>query len=52
MIDVRSHGVSDAELHRMATIEHRFGLSPLTARDATVQDLSTVFGHGGHGDRD
>jgi phospholipase C len=26
-----------------ATIEHRFGLRPLTARDAHVKDLSTVF---------
>jgi acid phosphatase len=26
-----------------ATIEHRFGLRPLTARDRRVQDLSTVF---------
>jgi hypothetical protein len=28
----------------MATIEHRFGLRPVSARDASVQDLSTVFG--------
>jgi phospholipase C len=28
----------------MATIEHRFGLRPVSPRDARVQDLSTVFG--------
>jgi len=28
----------------MATIEHRFGLPPVSTRDAGVQDLSTVFG--------
>jgi phospholipase C len=33
----------------LATIEHRFGLSPLTSRDAEVNDLSTVFTAGGHG---
>ena len=27
----------------LATIEHRFGLAPLTARDASVRDLATVF---------
>ncbi len=27
----------------LATIEHRFGLAPLTTRDAAVNDLSTVF---------
>jgi len=27
----------------LATIEHRFGLAPLGARDAAVKDLSTVF---------
>jgi acid phosphatase len=27
-----------------ATIEHRFGLDPLTSRDAAVSDLSSVFG--------
>jgi hypothetical protein len=32
----------------MATIEHRFGLRPVTARDAAVQDLSTVFARRGH----
>jgi acid phosphatase len=35
----------------MATIERRFGLRPVTARDAQVQDLSTVFGRRGHGGR-
>jgi hypothetical protein len=28
----------------MATIEHRFGLRPVSPRDAHVQDLTTVFG--------
>ena len=27
----------------LATIEHRFGLPPLTTRDAAVNDLSSVF---------
>ena len=27
----------------MATIEHRFGLPPVTSRDAAVNDLSSVF---------
>ena len=27
----------------LATIEHRFGLAPLTSRDARVKDLSSVF---------
>jgi phospholipase C len=27
----------------MATIEHRFGLKPVSPRDAKVKDLSTVF---------
>jgi acid phosphatase len=35
----------------LATIEHRFGLRPVSARDAAVQDLCTVFAparrHGG-----
>jgi hypothetical protein len=31
----------------MATIEHRFGLPPVSSRDVQVQDLSTVFGGGG-----
>jgi acid phosphatase len=40
----------------MATIEHRFGLPPVSSRDARVNDLSSVFsarephrGHFGHG---
>jgi acid phosphatase len=32
----------------MATIEHRFGLRPVSSRDASVRDLSTVFKHEGH----
>jgi hypothetical protein len=31
----------------MATIEHRFGLPAVSARDGSVQDLSTVFRGGG-----
>ena len=27
----------------LATIEHRFGIPPLSSRDAAVRDLSTVF---------
>ena len=27
----------------LATIEHRYGLAPLTARDAAVNDLSTAW---------
>jgi hypothetical protein len=27
----------------LATIEHRFNLAPLTARDAQVRDLSSVY---------
>jgi phospholipase C len=27
----------------LATIEHRFGIAPLSSRDAVVSDLSTVF---------
>jgi phospholipase C len=39
----------------MATIEHRFGLQPVSSRDAAVNDLSSVFsarephGHDHHG---
>jgi phospholipase C len=37
----------------MATIEHRFGLPPVSTRDAAVNDLSSVFSarepHGHHG---
>jgi acid phosphatase len=29
-----------------ATIEHRYGLRPLSSRDANVEDLSTVFDRG------
>ena len=36
----------------MATIEHRFGLPPVSSRDAAVNDLSSVFSarepHRGH----
>ncbi|HEX5898046.1 MAG TPA: alkaline phosphatase family protein, partial [Solirubrobacteraceae bacterium] len=40
----------------MATIEHRFGLPPVSSRDAAVNDLSSVFsarsaGHHGRWDR-
>jgi acid phosphatase len=41
----------------LSTIEHRFGVDPLTSRDAAVNDLSSVFTargphrHGGHWDR-
>jgi acid phosphatase len=42
----------------MATVEHRFGLPPVSSRDAAVNDLSSVFsarephrGHFGHGRR-
>jgi phospholipase C len=30
----------------MATIERRFGLAPVSSRDAAVNDLSHVFGAG------
>jgi phospholipase C len=34
----------------MATIEHRFGLAPVSSRDAAVRDMSTVFrAHPGNG---
>ena len=39
-IDHASHDTTSI----MATIEHRFGLRPVSPRDAAVQDLSTVFG--------
>ena len=36
----------------MATIEHRFGLAPVSSRDAAVRDMSTVLrarpGNGRH----
>jgi acid phosphatase len=38
-VDHASHDTTSI----MATIEHRFGLRPVTSRDAQVQDLSTVF---------
>ena len=41
-VDHASHDTTSI----MATIEHRFGLRPVSSRDAQVQDLSTVFGHG------
>jgi phospholipase C len=40
-VDHASHDTTSI----MATIEHRFGLRPVSSRDARVQDLSTVFGH-------
>ena len=49
MLAPRLHGsfVTDHAQHDttsiLATIEHRFGLAPLSGRDATVQDLATVF---------
>jgi len=39
-VDHASHDTTSI----MATIEHRFGLRPVSSRDARVQDLSTVFG--------
>jgi acid phosphatase len=36
----------------LATIEKRFGLAPLSTRDAAVQDLSSVFAAKGPGDDD
>jgi phospholipase C len=39
-VDPASHDTTSI----MATIEHRFGLRPVSARDASMQDLSTVFG--------
>jgi len=39
-VDHASHDTTSI----MATIEHRFGLRPVSSRDAAVQDLSTVFG--------
>ena len=32
----------------MATIEHRFGLAPVSSRDAAARDMSTVFQAHGH----
>ncbi len=39
VVDSTSHDTTSI----LATIEHRFGLTPLGSRDAAVQDLSTVF---------
>jgi phospholipase C len=39
IVDHASHDTTSV----LATIEHRFGLDPLTSRDAAVQDLSTAF---------
>ena len=39
-VDHASHDTTSI----MATIEHRFGLRPVAARDRRVKDLSTVFG--------
>jgi phospholipase C len=40
-VDHASHDTTSI----MATIEHRFGLPPVSSRDADVQDMSTVFKH-------
>jgi phospholipase C len=39
VIDHTQHDTSSI----LATIEHRYGLAPLTPRDAAVNDLSSVF---------
>jgi acid phosphatase len=44
-VDHASHDTTSI----MATIEHRFGLRPVSARDARVQDLSSVFSAAGAG---
>jgi hypothetical protein len=38
-VDHASHDTTSV----VATIEHRFRLRPVSSRDASVQDLSTVF---------
>jgi acid phosphatase len=52
---LRGHALVDHASHDttsiMATIEHRYGLKPVSSRDASVKDLSTVYaahqmGHG------
>jgi acid phosphatase len=43
-VDSASHDTTSI----MATIEHRFGLRPVSSRDASVKDLSTVFKHDDH----
>jgi phospholipase C len=52
VVDDTSHDTTSI----LATIEHRFGLKPLTTRDAAVKDMFSVFsakgpqqGHGRHG---
>jgi len=40
VVDNTSHDTTSI----VATIEHRFGLAPLSTRDAQVADLSSVFG--------
>ena len=44
---IKRHFVVDSTEHDttsiLATIEHRYGLAPLSSRDAAVNDLSTVF---------
>jgi acid phosphatase len=45
VVDGASHDTTSI----MATIEHRFGLKPVSSRDAAVQDLSTVWGAGAAG---
>src|SRR5262249_58116809 len=39
VVDHASHDTTSID----ATIEHRFGLAPLSSRDARVNDLFTVF---------
>jgi phospholipase C len=41
-VDHASHDTTSI----MATLEHRFGLRPVSTRDARVKDLSTVFRRG------
>ena len=41
-VDRASHDTTSI----MATIEHRFGLDPVSPRDAAVRDMATVFRHG------
>jgi phospholipase C len=42
-VDHASHDTTSI----MATIEHRYGLRPVSSRDASARDLSTVFRRGG-----
>jgi acid phosphatase len=39
VVDHKEHDTTSI----VATLEHRFGLKPLTSRDASVRDLSSVF---------